>query len=76
MLLLKQIHEDTLIIEEIMDKIDDEIVEIEDELTLIFEEIKNQSIRKNYFILTSILSQILSLLFLLLLFRTFLVKPN
>ena len=76
MLLLKQIHEDTLIIEEIMDKIDDEIVEIEDELTLIFEEIKTQSIRKNYFILTSILSQILSLLFLLLLFRTFLVKPN
>ena len=76
MLLLKQIHEDTLIIEEIMDKIDDEIVEIEDELTLIFEEIKSQSIRKNYFILTSILSQILSLLFLLLLFRTFLVKPN
>ena len=40
MLLLKQIHEDTLIIEEIMDKIDDEIAEIEDELTLIFEEIK------------------------------------
>ena len=35
-----------------------------------------QPIRKNYFILTSILSQILSLLFLLLLFRTFLVKPN
>ena len=76
MLLLKQIHEDTLIIEEIMEKIDDEIVEIEDELTLIFEEMKTQSIRKNYFILTSILSQILSLLFLLLLFRTFLVKPN
>ena len=76
MLLLKQIHEDTLIIEETMEKIDDEIVEIEDELTLIFEEIKTQSIRKNYFILTSILSQILSLLFLLLLFRTFLVKPN
>ena len=76
MLLLKQIHEDTLIVEEIMEKIDDEIVEIEDELTLVFEEIKTQSIRKNYFILTSILSQILSLLFLLLLFRTFLVKPN
>lgn len=76
MLLLKQIHEDTLIIEEIMEKIDDEIVEIEDELTLIFEEMKTQSVRKNYFILTSILSQILSLLFLLLLFRTFLVKPN
>lgn len=76
MLLLKQIHEDTLIIEEIMEKIDDEIVEIEDELTLIFEEMKIQSVRKNYFILTSILSQILSLLFLLLLFRTFLVKPN
>ena len=76
MLLFKQIHEDTLIIEEIMEKIDDEIIKIEDELTLIFEEIKSQSIRKNYFILTSILSQILSLLFLLLLFRTFLVKPN
>ena len=76
MLLLKHIHEDTLIVEEIMEKIDVEIAKIEDELTLVFEEIKTQSIRKNYFILTSILSQILSLLFLLLLFRTFLVKPN
>ncbi len=76
MLLLKHIHEETLIVEEIMEKIDFEIAKIEDELTLVFEEIKTQSIRKNYFILTSILSQILSLLFLLLLFRTFLVKPN
>ena len=62
--------------ETIMEKIDFEIAKIEDELTLVFEEIKTQSIRKNYFILTSILSQILSLLFLLLLFRTFLVKPS
>ena len=57
-------------------KVSLEIENSEKKIEIVFEEIKITSIKKNYFILLSILSQILSLLFLLLLFRSFLLKTR
>ena len=58
---------------DIIDKKVDKLYELED---IEFEKIKSLSIKKNYFILCSIISQIFSLLFLLILFRSLIKKEN
>jgi hypothetical protein len=56
--------------------VDKLIEEDEKKLEDIFIDLKNVSFKKNYLILFSILSQVLSLLFLLLLFRNFLMTKR
>ena len=76
MFLLKEIGEDTNTLNKFYDLVENQIENSEKKIEIVFEEIKITSIKKNYFILLSILSQILSLLFLLLLFRSFLLKTR
>ena len=59
-----------------MKYVDKLIEEDEKNLEDTFVDLKKVSFRKNYLILFSILSQILSLLFLLLLFRSFLMTKR
>lgn len=74
MLLLDELFNDSIILDNLIDLIDIEVAKKDVMLIKIFEEIKYTNIKKNYFILISILAQIFSLLFLLLLFRNFLVN--
>lgn len=74
MLLLDDLFNDSIILDNLIDLIDLEAANKDEDLNKIFEEIKYTSIKKNYFILISILAQIFSLMFLLLLFRNFLVN--
>ena len=53
----------------VIDKIDENQVKMESSLEIIFLSIKKNKNLINYFILTGIISQILTLFFLLLLFR-------
>ena len=62
-----KISEDTI-------KIEKKLYKIEDDLNKILNEIKKASALKNYYILSSIFSQILSLLILLILFRHLLLN--
>ena len=55
-------------------KIEKKLYKIEDDLNKILNEIKKASALKNYYILSSIFSQILSLLILLILFRHLLLN--
>ena len=63
-----------------LDKLDNKLEELIDERYLdsniIIREIKNKNALKNYYILASIISQILTLLFLLILFRIILLNFN
>ena len=74
LLTLKMIDNDLDKLEQFIVMLDDHILSLEKEEEIKFSKLKSLNIRKNYFILTSITSQILSLLFLLLLFRSFLNK--
>jgi len=75
MLLLKKLDRDNTILEEFFMIIDDDkLIEMDEEIQEIFLLVRKISVRKNYFILFSILSQVLSLLFLLFLFRSFVLK--
>jgi len=76
MVLLKQINDDTEILDDFLEKVDLMIENEEEKLINKFDLIKSASVQKNYFILLSIISQIFSLLFLLLLFRSFIIKIN
>tara|TARA_Y200000002_G_C22673365_1_gene661016 strand:+ start:983 stop:1879 length:897 start_codon:yes stop_codon:yes gene_type:complete len=76
MFLLKEIEEDTYTLDRFNDLVETQIENSEKKVEIVFEEIKVTKITKNYFILLSILSQIFSLLFLLLLFRSFLLKTR
>ena len=58
-------------LEQFIVMLDDQILTLEKEEEIKFNKLKSLNINKNYFILTSITSQIFSLLFLLLLFRSF-----
>ena len=74
LLTLKMIDSDLSKLAQFIEKLDNQILTLENEEEIKFYKLKSLNIRKNYFILTSITSQILSLLFLLLLFRSFLIK--
>ena len=50
------------------------LIRAEDEREKIIEEISSESTNKNYYILSSIISQIFSLLFLLILFRVLIIS--
>ena len=76
MLTLELIDNNLKKLDEIADLFDKRISELIEKEDAKFEEIKSFNIRKNYFILISITFQIISLLFLLLLFRSFLIKIN
>lgn len=76
MLTLELIDNDLKKLDKIADLFDKRISELIEKEDAKFEEIKSFNIRKNYFILISITFQIISLLFLLLLFRSFLIKIN
>ena len=74
MLLLKKLDDDQSILDEFISIIDEKTISLQtkvDETSLLTQDL---NIRKNYFILFSIFSQVLSLLFLLLLFRSFLLR--
>ncbi len=74
MLLFKKIEKDTEILDELSElfvlKSDELLKKLSEKIT----ELKFSNIKKNFYILTSIFFQIVSLLFLLLLFRSFIVK--
>ena len=75
-LLIENLNNNIELIAEDVDYVDELTEEDEKILQDTFIDLKNVSFRKNYLILFSILSQILSLLFLLLLFRGFLMTKN
>ena len=76
-LLIENLGNNIKLIDENTEYVDKLIEEDEKKLEDIFIDLKNVSFKKNYLILFSILSQVLSLLFLLLLFRSFLmIKRN
>ena len=74
MLLFKKIENDM----EIMDELSELFVlksdELLEKLNEKISELKSTNIKKNFYILTSIFFQIVSLLFLLLLFKSFIIK--
>ena len=76
MLTLELINNDLTKLDKMADLFEKKIIELIEKEDAKFEEIKFLNIRKNYFILISITFQIISLLFLLLLFRSFLIKVN
>ena len=74
MMLLKEIKEDTIVLENFTESIDLRTENLEKKLIEKFDQLKKSNVNKNFFILLSIISQIFSLLFLLFLFRSFLTK--
>ena len=74
MLYLRKLDKISDIFEELTDLIDAEVIISEQEKDNVFLKLQSTSIKKNYFILFSIITQVLSLLFLLILFRHFLVS--
>ncbi len=74
MLYLRKLNKVSNILEELTDLIDAEVIISEQEKDNVFLKLQSTSIKKNYFILLSIITQVLSLLFLLILFRHFLVS--
>ena len=75
-LLIENLNNNIELIVENVDYVDELTEEDEKILDDKFFDLKTVSFRKNYLILFSILSQVLSLLFLLLLFRSFLMTKN
>ena len=76
-LLIENLENNIELVVENVDYVDKLTEEDEKNLEDKFVDLKTVSFRKNYLILFSILSQVLSLLFLLLLFRSFLmIKRN
>ena len=75
-LLIENLNNNIELIGEDVDYVDELTEEDEKILEDQFVDLKTVSFRKNYLILFSILSQVLSLLFLLLLFRSFLMTKN
>ena len=74
MLLLKKISDETRILDDFVDMVDLKTDDLENKLNEQINKLKNANLKKNFYILTSIFSQITSLLFLLLLFRSFIRK--
>ena len=76
MFLLKRLYKDSNKLDKFTEILDDNLFLIEDEIDNTLKIIQKININKNYFILSSILFQVVSLLFLLLLFKSFLIKPK
>ena len=76
MFLLKRLYTDSNKLDKFTEILDDNLFLIEDEIEDTLKIIQKININKNYFILSSILFQVVSLLFLLLLFKSFLIKPK
>ena len=76
MFLLKRLYTDSNKLDKFTEILDDNLFLIEDEIDNTLKIIQKININKNYFILSSILFQVVSLLFLLLLFKSFLIKPK
>tara|TARA_B110000027_G_scaffold59601_1_gene64212 strand:- start:39 stop:983 length:945 start_codon:yes stop_codon:yes gene_type:complete len=76
MFLLKRLYKDSNKLDKFTEILDDNLFLIEDEIDDTLKIIQKININKNYFILSSILFQVVSLLFLLLLFKSFLIKPK
>ena len=76
MFLLKRLYTDSNKLGKFTEILDDNLFLIEDEIDDTLKIIQKININKNYFILSSILFQVVSLLFLLLLFKSFLIKPK
>ena len=70
LLLVETLHQTTLKLEPVIEYIENDIENKTLDLDIIFYERKKINAYKNYFILTGIISQILTLFFLLLLFRS------
>ena len=70
LLLLENFYEETQKMYKLEEYIDEKIINNEEDLNNILLKIKKNNTIKNYFILTGIISQILTLFFLLLLFRS------
>ena len=76
MFLLERLYKDSNKLVKFTEILDDNLFLIEDEIEDTLKIIQKININKNYFILSSILFQVVSLLFLLLLFKSFLIKPK
>ena len=76
MFLLERLYQDSNKLDKFIEILDDNLFLIEDEIEDTLKIIQKININKNYFILSSILFQVVSLLFLLLLFKSFLIKPK
>ena len=76
MFILNRLDIDASKIDDFIEILDEKALLIEEEIENTFLSIQKININKNYFILLSILFQVLSLLFLLLLFKSFLITPK
>ena len=76
MFILNRLDIDASKIDDFIEILDEKALLIEEEIENTFISIQKININKNYFILLSILFQVLSLLFLLLLFKSFLITPK
>jgi hypothetical protein len=76
LMLIKYFDEANIMLTEDLDKLDNEYNDLNEKKKLNLEKIKNLSSMKNYFILLSIITQILSLLSLLFFFRNLLLKNS
>ena len=76
MLLFKKIENDMKIMDELSDLFILKSDELLEKLNKKISELKSSNIKKNFYILTSIFFQIVSLLFLLLLFRSFITRAS
>ena len=76
MFFLKRLYDDSNKLDKFTDILDENVISVEEQIENILKKIQKININKNYFILSSILFQVLSLLFLLFLFKSFLIKPK
>ena len=74
MLLFKKIENDMEIMDELSELFELKSENLLEKLNEKISELQSSNIKKNFYILTSIFFQIVSLLFLLLLFRSFITK--
>ena len=76
MFFLKRLYDDSNKLDKFTDILDENVISVEEKIENILKKIQKININKNYFILSSILFQVLSLLFLLFLFKSFLIRPK
>ena len=76
MFFLKRLYDDSNKLDKFTDILDENVISVEEQIENILKKIQKININKNYFILSSILFQMLSLLFLLFLFKSFLIRPK
>ena len=76
MFFLKRLYDDSNKLDKFTDILDENVISVEEQIENILKKIQKINKNKNYFILSSILFQVLSLLFLLFLFKSFLIRPK